>query len=169
MAKKKTKPLKSISGYVFPDDYKPLLDPDNPGYAKIKARPGKLVEVQFLGPDGQPDPDSMPMHLHFINLFLEDLAKIEIKDIKDVRDFLAAITQASLLDIKGQFKGIYNAIQALRIFLTTEDVYQFTIQLHETISEFEQMKKYLKQDDINLARAEAKRGVVALELEEDNA
>jgi len=166
MAKKKQRKYKSVTGYVFPDDYKPKLDPNNPGMAYIPARPGLQIEADILGPDGEPIPDAMPMHLHYINLFLEDLITMPLDSVEAVRTLLSALIKASVLDKESTYKGIYNAINAIKVFLTTEDVYQFSRELSDTIAEFEKVKNYLKQDDINMARAEAKRDNIAIEVKE---
>ena len=142
----------------FPRDYYPQPASDNPAQYVIPARPG--LRGTWLGGIGAPY-DVPPEH-HFIQLYLEDLAARKIDSLEAAREVLAGLTKASMLDKRGEYKGIYNALQAIRVFLTTEDYHKFAEHLKKLQKKMEEIRGHLQSEDISLARAEGARDQLAI-------
>ena len=149
----------------FPEDYMPRISDEDPNVVIIPARPG--LELPCLGYDEAGRPIGIPEQYHFIRLFLEDISKKKINNMKAARRLLGDLVRASILDVKGQYKGIYNAIQAIRVFLTTEDYYQYGEELKKTQKELDKLRDFLQSQDLGIARAERSRDSVKIEVKED--
>lgn len=147
--------------YRFPDDYMPRYDADR-NKVVIPARPGVELEVVYLDESGQPPPDSVPERFHFIRLFLEEIARKRINSLAAARRLLADLTRASVMDTEGKYRGIYNAIQAVRVFLTTEDYYKYGEELKKLKRELDRIRGTIQNQDLGIARAEQARQDIAI-------
>ena len=151
--------------YKFPDDYMARNSKPYDTNATIPARPGVVLQLAAHDEQGNVLQEYVPERWNFIFLFLEDIAKREIRTLQDARDVLGDLARAAMLDSKGKYtKAIDNAIKAIRVFISTEDYHKMAEEIAKMEKTLKALKEYIYSEDIALARSENARGDVVLDL-----